>query len=402
MRVLLITNLFPTPPDPERGVFILQMVKRLEAYCRITVVCPLPWFPNSGPLARIRGYREYTGIPRQYEIDGIKVYAPRYPFIPKISSSFHARLMFTVLRKTVHSLIRSTDFDLINSHWLYPDGVAVARIAHSLGIPHIPTGRGSDVNRDIYDPRKRDQIIETLEKSSALILVSRGLKQELEKNDIRLPSTHVIPNGVDLEKFHILPRDACRDRLGIVESLPLVLYVGRLSQEKSIHSLIEAIAHLAASGKVFNLYLVGDGPLRAELQKLAIHHGIGERIHFVGKVEHNEVATWMGAADFLCLPSLREGCPNVILEALGSGRPVLASKVGAIPDFVTADTGILFTPGDIESISRTLTAAGEREWDADVIHRSISGFSWEETARKYFEVFQNCRETPPRNTAQDR
>lgn len=402
MRVLLITNLFPTPRDPERGVFIQQMVKRLEAYCRITVVCPLPWFPDSGPLARVKAYREYTGIPRQYEIDGIKVYAPRYPFIPKISSSFHARLMFTALRKTVQSLVRCTDFDLINSHWLYPDGVAAAWIARSLGIPHIPTGRGCDVNRDIYDPRKRDQIIETLENSSALILVSRGLKQELEKNDIRLPSTHVIPNGVDLEKFHILPKAGCRDRLGINESFPLLLYVGRLSQEKGIHSLIGAVAQLAASGKDFKLYLVGDGPLRAELQDLAVRHGIGERVHFVGKVDHNEVAYWMGSADFLCLPSLREGCPNVILEALGSGRPVLASEVGAIPDFVNADTGILFTPENVESISHALTLAGERDWDADVINRSIAGFSWEETARRYFDVFQSCCETLPRTGAQEK
>ena len=401
MNLLLISNLFPTPSDPERGVFTLQLVKRLRKFCKVTVVCPLPWFPSRGPLAKLEAYREYSGIPPKYEIDGVEVYAPRYLLLPKVSSRLHANLMYLALRRLIPALHRKIGFDLINSHWLYPDGVAANRLARSLGIPHVPTGLGCDINRDLYDDRKRNQVIEVVETAAALIVVSRDLQHELEKNDVALPSTSVIANGVDFEKFGVLPRAQCRSQLGITATAPVYLFVGRLSEEKGLSSLLEAGARVAATGQDFELYLVGDGPQRDELQNLAAGLGIRDRVHFTGKVDHDEVGTWMGAADFFCLPSLREGCPNVMLEALGSGRPVLASRVGAIPDIVNKDTGILFTPTDVNSISQAMQEAIVRDWNPDTIHQSISGLSWEATAQKYFAVFQQSCTAMPHSAVQE-
>ncbi len=392
MNLLLISNLFPTPVDLERGVFTLQLVRHLQAHCRVTVVCPLPWFPSRGPLARVEAYREYTGIPPSYEIDGITVHACRYPLLPRVSGRLHARLMRLSLGRQVASLHRREGFDLINSHWIYPDGAASAGVAQALGLAHVPTGLGCDINRDLFDRQKRAQVVATLESANEVIVVSNDLKREIEDNEVQARSISVIPNGIDFDKFSLRDRSGCRTSLGLDDDATAYLFVGRLSEEKGVASLIEAFAQLDDSDPRAVLYLVGDGPDRGELTDLAARRGIASRVRFVGKVEHAAIPQWMGAADFLCLPSWREGCPNVVLEALGSGRPVLASRVGAIPDVVSKDSGILFEPRNPDSIKDALERARSREWDAGKIQRSIAHLSWSETARRYAEVFARCLE----------
>ena len=138
------------------------------------------------------------------------------------------------------------------------------------------------------------------------------------------------------------------------------------------------------------LYLVGDGPLITQLTALVNELGINDSVKFVGKVSHDQVSLWMGATDFFCLPSLREGCPNVILEALGSGKPIIASRVGAIPDVVSEESGILFTPGNVNELSQSLITAFEENWSPVVISNSVKSLSWEHAARHYADIYKQA------------
>jgi len=203
-----------------------------------------------------------------------------------------------------------------------------------LNIPHIATGLGCDINQDTYHDVKGPLILKMLNHTAAITVVSKNLKNELIKHKINADKITVIPNGVDIDSFKIQDRNHCRQKLNIKSSEPMVLYVGRLSEEKNIKSLIIAAEKLISRGNHFNLYVVGDGPLESELKALSKQLKIEKNVHFVGKVDHSEISTWMASTDFFSLPSIREGCPNVILEALGCGRPVISSNVGAIPDVV--------------------------------------------------------------------
>lgn len=220
--------------------------------------------------------------------------------------------------------------------------------------------------------------------------VSESLKEELIVHGVPPAKVAVIPNGVDISKFKVLDRSDCRSRLQIDTANPVVVYVGRLSEEKSVTTLIEAAAAVISGGQSLDVYLVGDGALKNDLISQAETLGVRENVTFVGKVGHDEVSLWMGAADFFCLPSLREGCPNVILEALGSGRPILATKVGAIPDVVSDDSGILFEPEDVDGLVKTLGTAINRGWSETVISHSVKGLSWEKAAEKYYHFYKKA------------
>ena len=390
MKLLLFTNLFPTPYDPERGIFTLQLVKRLMHHCEVTVVCPLPWFPKWKILQGFTRYAQFSKTPTRYEIDGITVHSPKYPLIPKLSENYHAFFMTLGISRYIRKLHQKIGFDVVNSHWLYPDSVAIARVLENIPIPHIATGLGCDINHETYQPVKGQKILDTLSSCEAITVVSQNLKQELVNHNIDENKITVIPNGIDTSRFGLQNRDNCRASLGIISKAPMVLYVGRLSEEKNISALIRATSILAQENNTMMLYLVGDGPLRSQLNALVNELGIENSVIFVGKVSHDQVSLWMGAADFFCLPSLREGCPNVILEALGSGKPVIASRVGAIPEVVTEKSGILFTPGNIDELSDSLKAAFGGKWSPQNISNSVKNLSWEHAANHYAEVFEQA------------
>jgi glycosyltransferase involved in cell wall biosynthesis len=392
--VVLVTNQFPTPAEPERGIFTLQIAARLAAHCRVTVVCPLPWFPRVPALRPLRAWYRFAEVPSTWRRDGIRVLSPKYVLVPKLSERLHARLMAARLGPVLRHLERSEGVDLINSHWLYPDSVAVHRALRSSPVPHVPSGLGCDVNEDIDDRVKGPQIRAMLAAAPAVTVVSEALRERLIARGVAPERITTIPNGIDAGRFQVRDRAAARRRLGLVAQQAYILYVGRLSEEKSPGTLVTAMATLRSTHPSAGLLVVGDGPLRRALTDQAHTLGLRDRVRFVGHQGHDEVATWMAAADCLCLPSVREGSPNVILEALGSGLPVVASRVGDIPRVVTDASGILVPAADAPALAAALAAALERDWDRAAIHRSVASRSWEEVALAYWETFRRTLDRP--------
>jgi glycosyltransferase involved in cell wall biosynthesis len=385
--VLLVTNLYPTPVEPTRGIFIHQLAKRLRALCDVTVVCPLPWFPAL-PLPRVAArWRAFSGVPAEYTIDGVEVYSPKYPLLPRVSEGIHASLMRSTLSGAIARLHAKHRFDVINAQWLYPDGVAATRIGERLGIPVVLSALGSDVNVFVTEPRKWKQISRSLRSSAAITTVSRDLKQRLVAESVPESRITAVLNGADHDLFRPMPKEECRARLGIDPRLKAIVFVGRLVPIKGIGHLVDAAARLAQRRQDFAVHLVGDGHLRAACEADIRARGLGERVKLVGARSHAEIPVWMGACDAFCLPSLAEGCPNVVLEALFSGRPVVASRTGGIPEMVGPQNGVLVEPGDAAALADGLDRALSRSWDAAAVRDSVMHLTWEAAAQGYHEVF---------------
>jgi len=390
MKVLLITNLFPNPSDPERGVFTLQLVKELNRKCELSVVCPLPWFPKFRFLKRFKKWYQMAEVPAQYEIDGITVYSPKYILIPKVSESIHSLFMAIGIRSFVKKIHVQIDFDVINSQWLYPDGVASEALAKNLNLPHVTTGLGCDINDDLYNDSKAPKILSMLNSVEGVTVVSSRLKDELIKHKIEPDKIKVILNGVDYDRFKYLDRQDCRNKLKLNADERIILYVGRLSDEKCVASLIEAFAKASKTEASLKLMLVGDGPEYDHLKKLVESLQLSDSVTFVGKVAHGDINQWFCAADIFCLPSKREGCPNVVLESLASGCPVVASDVGALPDLVSKDSGLLFKAEDVDDISSKLSLALSTKWDRSGIRQSMVKCTWSQAADAYIDAYRSA------------
>ena len=218
MKVLTFTSLFPNAAAPRHGIFVENRLRHLAASGRVElrVIAPVPWVPPG--LGRILPrYQAQAAAPREERRANLPVYHPRYPVIPKLGMTVAPALMY---RWTVGAIRRAVadgfDFDLIDAHYFYPDGVAAAMLGRHFDRPVVITARGSDINVISRFALPRRMILWAATKAAGVITVSQALKNSLVA--LGVPDSHVrvMRNGVDLTMFHRVDRARPRQRLGLM------------------------------------------------------------------------------------------------------------------------------------------------------------------------------------------
>jgi glycosyltransferase involved in cell wall biosynthesis len=264
---------------------------------------------------------------------------------------------------------RKKPVDLISAHWIYPDGYGASLIAKHMNIPLTLHARGCDINEYTKYFLRRKLIRSALRRASLVFSVSSEIRDKVTRLGIPGNRTRVVLNGVDQQVFRRVDRREARQRLSLNGEGRYLLYVGNLQHEKGVNFLVEAAA--IARRIEFTLLIVGDGPERHGLEKQIEDKGLEDRILILGRKPHGEIPDYLAASDLLCLPSLREGCPNIILESLSVGTPVLSSRVGAVPDIVTRpEWGVMVPPGDAAAL------AGGIEQAIDLKAGPVPEFQW--------------------------
>jgi glycosyltransferase involved in cell wall biosynthesis len=334
-------------------------------------------------------YASFSRVSPRESVDGLEVIHPRYLLIPKVGMTVHGWMMYRSVLSAVSEVRRNFDFDLVDAHFVYPDGFAAARLARHFGRPLVVSARGSDINQFRAFPLIRRQIQSTLAEAAGIIAVSSALRDSMVELGTPRDRIAVIPNGVDSGRFHPIPKEEARATLGLPPG-PMVLCVGHLNANKGFHLVVDAVASLAAEGgmKELHLAIVGDGPFRAELERTIRARGATDRVRLVGHTSHDALRLWYGAADVFCLASEMEGMPNAVLEALACGVPVVATAAGGIPEIITStEIGILSERNGSALASALGTALG-RSWDRAKIAAVARERTWDRTAAVVRRVFE--------------
>jgi len=375
MKLLIITNLFPNAAEPNRSPFNFQQIRELAKLCDVKVVAPIPHFQYS---------REQ--VPEYEEIAGIAVYHPRYLVIPKIMRCLYGFFFYDGIRNTVEEIYEDFEFDKILATWAYPDAFGAALIARQMDKPLYIKVHGTDINVFIQYFLRRTMITWACRQAQKIMAVSSSLKERIAGLGIPADKIELIPNGVDCDKFKILDKDECRTKLGLSHKSKHVTYIGNLKPIKGVRYLIQAFLDVMPD---VCLNIVGDGKELNNLEKMAVDLQLAERVRFFGRQPHEAIPLWINASDCLCLPSLNEGCPNVVLESLACGRPVVASRVGAVPDLLDSeDKGIMVEPGNEKALARAIKQIIMHNVDRRQIRESVLGYGWEENAKRVYSIMQ--------------
>lgn len=387
MDVLTFTTLYPNAAQPQHGVFVENRMRHLLARRnhRLRVVAPVPWFPSDDP--RFGRYATFARCPALERRHGVAVAHPRFPVIPKVGMALAPWLMYRAVRPLVQRLGRRAV--LIDAHYFYPDGVAAALLARDLGLPLVITGRGSDLHHIPEHPLPRRMIQWAAAQAQALVTVCAALKDSLVSLGVPEHKVHVLRNGVDLDAFRPEhPADA-RARLGLQGDAPVVAAVGRLIPLKGLDLVIGALSRLPE----VRLAIAGDGPERGALEQQARALGVAERVHFLGRVPHEDLRHLYSAADALVLASEREGWPNVLLESMACGTPVAATAVWGIPEVVAApEAGRLITDRSVDGVADTLGALLAAPPPRPAVRAYAERFGWDDTARGLEDLFADVAE----------
>lgn len=376
MKLLFLSNLFPDESAPYLGLDNATLLAQLAARHEVRVFAPrpvLPWQPRAW-----RARPQDAGFEPQF--------VPAL-YVPKIGSRWNHRLMARALRAPLRTLRARFPFDVVLASWLFPDCCAVADLACEERFPFLAIAQGSDAHQYLREAARRRVMLERLPRAAAIITRSAALAQLLAEAGLPRERLHAIYNGIDFAQFAPGNRAEARRALGLPVDGRSILFVGNFYAIKNPLLAVEAHARLRAAD--CRLVMIGAGPLVEETLARTMQLGTADRVIFAGRQDAAGVARHLQAADALCLPSWNEGVPNVVLEAFACGLPVVASRVGGLPEVHTGEfLGRLVPPGDAEALAAALDAVLQTPPPRAPILAHAQQFSWERTAAAYEALLQ--------------
>ncbi len=390
-RVLVVTRIFPNRVEPTFGPYNEKQLAALAGLgWDVHVISPVPWFPGASLLPGKSRASHLDGVPRSDVISGLPVTHPRYLHVPRLLG-VHAPLYASGVLPDVLRL--RGQFDVILSPFAYPDGVASIVLGRALGIPVVVKLHGGDMNVGARLPGPGRWIRRMFPRAARIVAVSSPLADLAVEVGVPRSRVDVVQDGVDEKVFHVRPAGQVRGKLGLDPTRKLIVYVGRLERRKGVYELMTAFDAVAAMRPDVDLVLVGDGDDTAACRAWA--ERTAGRARLTGNLGMKDVADQIAASDMLVLPSHAEGTPNVVIEALASGRPVVATRVGGIPDMVhDIRMGELVPKEDADALAGALLRSLTRTYDANEVVKLSGRGTWTDSARALADSLSAAIEAP--------
>lgn len=398
--IFWLTDQFPSGEKNRTGVFIYRTVKELAKYYPITVLCLYPYTPPL--LFMLKNLRGSKNIFKQWKethpqklikptgLENVPVIYIKYirPFRGKLDF-LEGWFAYYAVKGKIKKLL-SKDKDVFHANWLFPIGKMAELLSQKFRIPYIITLRGSDIN--LLEPNSLNwkSAVSMLKNSSKITSVSKFLLSECKRKKIiidekKLSITH---NFYDTEQFIIKDKKLARRNIKADVNDRIIFYAGVLRKLKNVDILINSVHQLLPTFSV-KLFIAGTGYEENYLRNLVLEKNISNQVKFIGKLDTQIIIDYYNAADLFCLVSNSEGLPNVIVESLLCGTPVIATSVGEIPDLIKEGVnGYLVRPNSVSSLSQKIQLGFETIWDRKVLRESINFLSRENVLKEYKNVYK--------------
>lgn len=365
-KLTLFTSLYPNPWKPTQATFNFQQYEKLSQDYELLVLVPVPWllwFKNIRMILSRESYQK-------------AIYFPFFYF-PKFFTRYNSVFLLISIFISVIPLVKIARSKKVVASFALPDGVACAFLTKIFSFKLYIQCLGSDVNFHSQDSFKRKLLAWSFSKATTIITVSKALEEKVLKIT---PNAVVktIYNGVNFNRFKIKTVSTGNSNS--------IIFIGNIIKTKGIVELVEAAKILLGNHKNLSFHIVGEGIEKRKLEQSIETLGLSLSIKFHGAIKHDEITNLLHDADLLVLPSYREGVPNVIMEALACGLPVVATKVGGIPEIVNSSNGILLNSYQVEDIVEGIEQCLNRDWEPDEIRKSISSYTWENNIKQLAKV----------------
>jgi len=369
--IVIISNLYPSPWEPNRATFNKQQFALLDDDFDKSVLVPVAfaeWFKNRKSFEQTEKLR----------------FVP-YFYTPKFGRRFYSVFMFLSIMLHSGFWIKRKKADIMFASWAFPDAVATSWISQFFKTKFFFKVHGSDINEFAKVKSRASQIKKAANSALGIVSVSQALKDEIVKLGVPSRKIHVIYNGVNHDKFsseNNTPPEGSEQQY--------ILYVGNLKKDKGVFELLHGFSQIHDNYPFLKLMYAGPGALKDELLLQATQLGIKNKVTLLGSVNHSELPSLMQKATLLVLPSYNEGVPNVVLEAMACGTPVVATSVGGIPEVVNESLcGVIIKPKNNEAVAQGLTKALNTNWSPEKIKQHSLQFSWEKNKTQLINLLSN-------------
>lgn len=380
MKILFISNLFPDEKSLTRGQDNANLLHHLSADHEIRVIATRPTRdPRKSSLevkSRVRDLKFKPTFLSNF-------------YIPKVGSLINHKLYVEVLRNAFRHLVECFHPDVVLCSWSYPDSAAVIHLCNDYQLPVVSIVQGSDAHIYMYMPLRALVVRESLSKADYVITRSIQLGNILSEKGVSPSVIQPVYNGVDKSVFFLASKTQARNRLQLELDTKYLLYVGNFYTVKNPQLLIDSFSIVLQAVNKMNVHLllIGEGYLKEKLVRMIEESRISEHVTFLGRKSSGEVANYMQSSDLLCIPSFNEGLPNVLLESLSCGLPVVSTDVGGISEVLfDSRCGTLVNSFDTKAYSEAILSRLSQEADTDFIAGFSEQFSWPQTIDRYNEI----------------
>jgi len=390
-KLLVILENLPSEKKSNVWGHALSQICSLSEECDITIASPE--LLSLSLWSYKRNKKQISKLPTyKYRVGNIQYWRPRY--LDFSIFSWNYRKNYFQIVSMIFSLLlliirKGINIDIIHAHYVYRTGYVAAIIGKILRKPVIITAHGSDIHQNLYSENIlfRKRTVNALRWSSKVIAVSESLKKIIDK-EVLEEKTFVLPCGLDNRLFYPMNTIECRRVLSLLINKKILLFVGTLNPVKGVDILINAFKRIRDKDDNVELIIIGDGPLRSELEQKVRNFGIAENVHFLGRKNHNKIHLYINASDIIVQPSRNEGRGLAIMEALACGKPIVASRVGGIPEtIINNKLGILVEKENPVALADGIINALNGTWDKRYISKYAKQFSQSHLAPQLLKIY---------------
>lgn len=401
VKVLVITHSFPTKINPLAHVWLLTQLQELRKYCEFKIVFPYLYAPK---FKKFNPYYKYSKVPAIEKVEGIPVYHPKYPMIPRTSfvgKHFHWFLFLENIlsyyfsKKTAQRVAREWKPDIVHMQGGNTEGLLGILLKKKFNLPAIVTTYGEDVTK--YPKLFPMSLLakHTFQNADSIICQSKFMIREIRKLGIK-KKFFATPMGSNPHYFKSRNKEKIRKELKLPKSKKIILFCGHLVERKGVKYLIKAMQNVLEKEKNVKCLVIGGGSQEKYLKALSKKIGVSENIHFLGPKLQEDVSKYMNACDVFVLPSLNEGLPVVLYEALACGSPLVATAVAGTPELVTKEVGFLVKPKDHQELGEKIVISLRKKWDRKKLLKKGSEYSAVTTSKKVLSVYTSLVHSPKR------
>jgi len=397
MNVLVISHLYARPNNSGLAPFIrIQLEWLCKRGARIRVISPVPYSPLIPRLSKriADTVEENRSIGNYWRSGGVDVFAPRYIKLPgRLDMGFFGPLYWVGIRRQIVQMFKREPFDLIHGQTLVPDGFAAVMLGRELGVPVVTTERGYLARQKTRGRLMRKTLSTVLSGTNRAIFVSEDLRRQAIEIAGPLARSRVVYTGVDHTIFRPQDKLEARRSLGLSKDEKIILHVGSNKAVKGVLPLLESFSCISSQLGNVRLVFAGHGPLDEPIRSRALQLGLNSQVVVTGQLSHEEVARWIASADVVAHPSVNEGLPNAIVEAMACCRPVVATRVGGIPELLKHEsTGLLVDAGDFDRLASEIMRLFLDPVFANDVALSgrkfvVQNFSWKKHADEMYSVY---------------
>ena len=400
-KIFWITTQFPEGEKNRSGMFIYRTINVLSKYYPIIVIC---LYHSTPPIfsifKRFKNYKEIFNewrklrsaeptkpnyIDDSYEVIYVKYFRP-----PRGRFSFsEGYFAFRAIKKKVNKQLKLGNI-LLHANWLLPEGKAAELLSKKFSFPYIITLRGDEVDNLKVGSFNYKSIESILKNSKKVASVSHELFKVCESKNLYIKSDKRIltHNFYEVDKFIIKDKKEARKFVGVNDKSKILFFAGGLNKGKNVDVLIKSVGELIKESHALQLYIAGSGYEKNFLQDIANERKISDRIIFIGNLQPEELIEYYNAADLFCLVSKHEGLPNVVVESLLCGTPVIASSVAEIPFLIKEGiNGFLVEPNSINSLCDKIKKGLVNYWDRNIIRESMKFLFPDNVLNEYRKLY---------------